>query len=151
MSDVSLVSGCVTLRGFFRLFFVVVDCVSMCWAAQFVVWSLWIVLGCLGWLRLFKLFWAALGCVGCFGLLAFRVVLDCLGCWVVSVCVWLCYVAGGCLDSSCSGSFGCFRKFWVVFHSFHFFEVDLYFVFVFLRQFGCLKLFHDVSHCFGCF
>ena len=75
----SFVLGFVTLRGFFRLF-LVVDCVSMCWAVQVVFWFLRIVLGCLGWLRLFKLFWAALGCVGCFWSLAFQVVLDSFGC-----------------------------------------------------------------------
>ena len=67
------------------------------------------------------------------------------------VCVWLCWVVRGCLDSSCFGSFNCFRLFWVDFHSIQFFEVDLYCVSVFPRKFGCLRLVHDVSHCFSCF
>ena len=39
-----------------------------------------------------------------------------------------------------------------VFHSIHFFEVEIYIYFVFevLCKFSCLKLFHEVSHCFSC-
>ena len=51
--------------------------------AQIFLGLLWIVLGCLGCLRLFRLFWAALGCVGCFGLfgVAFGCSLICSCCF----------------------------------------------------------------------
>ena len=44
-----------------------------------------------------------------------------------------------------------FCLFWIVFHSIQLYEVDINFVFVFLRKFGCVRLFHDVPHCSGCF
>ena len=89
--DVSFVSCCVTVLGFCRLFFVVVNCVSMFWVLQIVFWLLWIVSECPGFLLLFGLFWTALGRVlvalGCLVsrpdvlrlFMLFQVVLDCVG------------------------------------------------------------------------
>ena len=43
----------------------------------------------------------------------------------------------------CSGLF---------FHSIQLFDVEIcIFCFEVLRNFGCLRMFHDVSHCFSCF
>ena len=83
-------------------FFVFANCVSMFWVVQIVFF------GCCG---LCKDVSIVSGCFGCFGpsldvlvvlvvrfcvrmflhcSCCFRVVLNCFGCWVVSVCAWLC-------------------------------------------------------------
>ena len=104
LQGVSFVLGCVTLFCCFRFLLFLQIVSACCGLFRSFFWLLWIVLGCLDCLWLFRLFWAAVGCVGCFGLFGvasacsfsvqccFRVFLNCLGCWVVSVCVRLCLV-----------------------------------------------------------